>query len=593
MLIPEYSSQTMSPVTICSASINNKYLAVMGDEFFYQFVGKQGGIRFTDLIHPDFLSEFLSECSHLEPNTTTRLATMIKDSNEEYHLVDMSISNNNRTINNEPVLDLRIYNIISIEKRHIKFINDITKYRSFLSMYQDYLFDYDYESGNFAIYLYLGSKSTPYVQCKIEDFYNKVIKHFTKDSSKEEFETFYNKLTAAKENFSVTVDFPSLRDFSTIKRFQINGKVSYKYNSQPVVIGIMKPTGGEDGNSVAYYTTNEAKDSATGLLNKRGCMEYTNDILNLRDGQPHYMMIIDIDNFKEINDNYGHLFGDEVIQKVASVLNSTLNSRGICGRFGGDEFFIFTTKILTEEQLRNLLTSMRKKIMYAYEGILDDFRITLSIGISLYPNDGETYDSLFKKADACLYLAKNKGKNRFVIYKEELHGNLSSDSTLLHRAINPLEKAEYLACITANVSSFAVAGDISKLPELLEYIRKNFELDGIRIYSKKQRKLLYHSGSYKNMPDFEEIFANGAFLNFYNCNHILEISNTSSFEANDHEFSKSLLDYNIMSVITFYYEKEDGERLFFFYDIFNRSTRWIESDKNYLLTISLILAKML
>lgn len=593
MLIPEYSSQTMSPVTFCSASINDKYLAVIGDEFFYNFVGKQGGILFTDLIHPDFFDEFTSECRRLVPDESSRLATMVRDANDEYHLVDMTISNNGRTINNEPVLDLQLYNIMSIEKRHIKFTNDLNKYRSFLSMYQDYLFDYDAESGAFSIYLYLGSKSTPYLQCKVEDFYNKVMAHFTSNKDKEEFEAFYQNIIKAKENFSATLNLPSLKDFSTMNRFHVNGKIIYKNNKQPVVIGIIKYANKEDDILVPYYTTNESKDSATGLLNKRGCNEYTNDILNLKDGQKHYMLIIDIDNFKDINDNYGHLFGDEVIQKVATILNSTLNSRGICGRFGGDEFFIFTNNIRSEQQLRNILTTIYKKLMYAYEGILEDFRVTLSVGVSLYPDDGQTYDELFKKADHCLYLAKNKGKRRFVIYKEALHGTIEEGSTPLHRALNPLEKAEYLACVTANVSSFAVKGDIAKLPELLDYVRLNFELDGIRIYSEKSGTLLFQSGTYKSTPSFAEISANGAFLNFYTHNHILEISNTNNFEANDHEFANALMEHNIMSVVTVYCEKEDSERLFFFYDIFNHSARWIESDKNYLLTISRIIANIL
>ena len=63
----------------------------------------------------------------------------------------------------------------------------------------------------------------------------------------------------------------------------------------------------------------------------------------------HYMAMIDIDNFKNVNDTYGHLYGDKVILKVAAIINSALNGRGIVGRFGGDEFFIFTNWITKEK----------------------------------------------------------------------------------------------------------------------------------------------------------------------------------------------------------------------------------------------------
>lgn len=524
---------------------------------------------------------------------SVRLIIMLKDSDDAYHLSDVTISNNGRILANEAVLDLQIYNVTSIENWHVKFSNDLNKYRSFLSMYQDYLFDYDTETGNFSIYLYLGSKSTPFIQCTMEEFYEKVTRHYQKPKDLTEFETFYRHVKKADENFSLSLNLPSLKDFSVKDRFHINGKVIYKNSMAPVVIGIIKHVAKDDNATIPYYATKEGKDPATGLLNKRASSEYTTDILNMNDGQNHYMIMIDADNFKDINDTYGHLFGDEVLLKVASIISSTVNGRGICGRFGGDEFYIFTTNIRNEQQLRNMLTTMRKKIYYAFDGIMEDFHLTLSIGISLYPDDGSEYDELFKKADKCLYLAKNKGKNRFIIYDEKLHGGILDDSSLLRRTFNPLEKAEYLAGVTADVGAGVVSGDLSKIPELLEYIRSSFELDGIRIYSKNNKSLMYQCGSYKKIPSYEEFAKNGEFLTFYNVNQILTIGSLPSFESNDREFSRAMASNNIMATLTMHFTNKEGDDLFFFYDIFNRSIRWNESDKNYLLTISKMLSLIL
>ncbi|MDD6570968.1 MAG: GGDEF domain-containing protein [Thermoflexaceae bacterium] len=593
MKIPEYSSQKNSTMTFCSASITHNYLVLIGDEYFYLFTGKQIGICFTDLIHPDFLEEFTTSCENLSMGESVRLLTMMKDLTDSYHLADITISNNNHILSNEAVWDLQIYNVTSIENRHIKFSNDINKYRSFLSMYQDYLFDYDTETGAFSIFLYLGSKSTPFIQCSIDEFHEKVMPHYTRAEDSEEFENFFQYVKKASENFSITLNLPSLKDFSVMDRFRINGKVIYKTNKKPVVIGIIHHTSSKDNGLIPYYTTKEAKDPATGLLNKRACHEYTNDILNLNDGNKHYLAIIDIDNFKDINDTYGHLFGDEVIQKVASILSSSLNARGICGRFGGDEFYIFTVNIKSEDQLRNMLTAMRKKLYYAYEGSITDFHVTLSIGVSLYPDDGSQYETLFKKADKCLYLAKNKGKNRFIIYDEEKHGNLTEDSKLLRRAFNPLEKAEYLTGIVADVALFATDKKTEGLFEILEVIRTNFELDGIRIFSGESMELLYQCGQYKESPVLAGSFTNGNYTEHYNNNHVLVIGSLPSFEANDREFSKSQTAINIMATVSFYIDKADGTRIIFFYDIFNHSIRWNETDKNYLLTISKILGSIL
>ena len=125
--------------------------------------------------------------------------------------------------------------------------------------------------------------------------------------------------------------------------------------------------------------------------------------------------MIDIDNFKNVNDTYGHLYGDKVILKVAAIINSALNGRGIVGRFGGDEFFIFTNWITKESQLRSILTFIKQKVRAELGQGENSCDVTLSMGVCKYPDNGSDYDSLFNKADKCLYIAKNKGKNRYII----------------------------------------------------------------------------------------------------------------------------------------------------------------------------------
>ena len=125
-------------------------------------------------------------------------------------------------------------------------------------------------------------------------------------------------------------------------------------------------------------------------------MEYTKLVITSKDDKIHYMIMFDVDNFKSINDTYGHLFGDEVLSKIAGIINANLNGRGIAGRFGGDEFYIFTNNIKDEEALRILLTTMRKELQYAFDSRIEDFGVTLSVGVSLFPKDGTDYEELFR-----------------------------------------------------------------------------------------------------------------------------------------------------------------------------------------------------
>ena len=109
-----------------------------------------------------------------------------------------------------------------------------------------------------------------------------------------------------------------------------------------MVAGIITPDRNRE--QEAYYLTPAARDAGTGLLNKRAWTEYTIEQLNRKDGQVRWLVIIDIDDFKHINDTYGHIFGDQVIRRVAEIMQELVGQRGVIGRFGGDEYVILLEK---------------------------------------------------------------------------------------------------------------------------------------------------------------------------------------------------------------------------------------------------------
>lgn len=593
MRAPESTIKLNSKMSFSNISIDETFLVMLADEFFYLFAGKQIGINLLDMVHADYQEEFREACRNLSLGESRRLVTMLHDFRGDYHLVDVIIENQGNTLENEPVLQLHLYNITSIENAHIQFLNELNKYRSFLSVYHDFLFDYDAETGSFCIFIYLGSKSTPYIKCNIEDFYKLAEDTYKSEEDLADFKEFYRQVKGAKDDFNCKLNMPFIDNNSEDNYCQITAKVIYKMNKNPYVVGVIRPINAQEQNSAPYYSTEEGRDPATRLLNKRACQEYTKDILKFHDGTKHYMIIIDIDNFKDINDIYGHLFGDEVILKVANIISTFLNGRGICGRFGGDEFYIFTTGINDEETLRTVLTAMRKELLYAYEGVIPDFRVTLSIGVSLTPDDGSTYEELFKKSDKCLYIAKNKGKNRFIIYDEAKHGAVEENAKALRNAFNPLEKAEFLGSFVGDaiIKLFAKAPEIDM--DVLNEICSNFELDGIRIYAGDEPKLLCHTNTYKKLPEVEPYLNDESFVKKFNSNNALIVGNMSSLECIHKDLTAATLACSIVSMAIFRLPLKNGSYVTFFYDIFNHAIRWSESDKNYLLTISKILLSII
>ena len=159
-------------------------------------------------------------------------------------------------------------------------------------------------------------------------------------------------------------------------------------------------------------------DGLTGLLNKTAVTETITDYLaDSEKDQMHALLMIDCDNFKAVNDNFGHATGDEVIKYFASVMKRTFRDSDIKGRFGGDEFMVFmknTTFEATALRAKQLNEAIKKP--YIKDG--KEIRISCSIGVSYFPKDGNTFDTLFNAADDALYKAKSLGKDRFVEYKK-------------------------------------------------------------------------------------------------------------------------------------------------------------------------------
>lgn len=158
------------------------------------------------------------------------------------------------------------------------------------------------------------------------------------------------------------------------------------------------------------------QDALTGMYNKITSHALIRSYLQEKPDEVSALMIIDIDNFKSINDNLGHLYGDAVLTQLARVMHRSFRDADILGRVGGDEFIIFLKGIssmdnarLNAEKVLHLFSELRSN------GKIDTF-ISCSIGLALYPMDGEDFPTLYHNADHALYQAKNEGKNRYAIY---------------------------------------------------------------------------------------------------------------------------------------------------------------------------------
>ncbi len=172
-------------------------------------------------------------------------------------------------------------------------------------------------------------------------------------------------------------------------------------------------------------TDKSQRDPLTNLFNKIATQsQIEDDLKEAGTGSKHALMMIDIDDFKSVNDNFGHMEGDMVITEISSKLQMLFRTSDVVGRIGGDEFIVFLRDISTDHMIAEKAKAIGEIFRNTHEGKQLDYKISGSIGIALYPADGTTYQELFPKADLALYRAKNLGKDCYAFYSDELHSNL-------------------------------------------------------------------------------------------------------------------------------------------------------------------------
>ena len=169
-----------------------------------------------------------------------------------------------------------------------------------------------------------------------------------------------------------------------------------------------------------YLILKSQLDTMTKLLNKKTT---EHEVANfIAQGDMHgcgTMFIIDVDNFKQINDTRGHLFGDSVLIEVARSIKENFSTKDIVGRIGGDEFMVFMKDVTDNMQVRSKALNLCERVKYL--GINNKWgrNLSVSVGIAKHEEEQVPYKELFERADGALYEAKRKGKNCFEIYERE------------------------------------------------------------------------------------------------------------------------------------------------------------------------------
>ena len=570
-------------------TLRKDYGIMNAGEAIYSYLSSNSSLPFTALVHEEDVDDVREALGRLDQKPQ-HLIFRFQNKDREYRYMYGIFTRNSRLEDGAPCIDVELMDIAQMKCKFSDTRGRLVKYRKFMSMSDKLYLEYQYTDNFFTIYEYINGRSEHLYKGTLGELKSAILaREDLTFKQKAEFEALHECLMNHSDNVTMEIDS---RLFGFDRGYlHLRGGITYRYNQSEMFVATVTVTG-EERHEKKYYESAYAYDSATGLYNKRAIAELAMDVIARQSDLPVFLCILDVDDFKLINDNFGHMAGDDIIAKVAEVLRSTVGKRGYVGRFGGDEFMVVADDMQDADEFVMMLKTVRKNIAWECAALYEGASVTTSVGIAQYPKDAPDYEELFKIADKCLYLAKAKGKNRFVLYIPEVHKDLvMGETTKETPATRTLHVYAAQCREAADIFNFQGENTKENLDALLHHLLENYDLDRVAIYGGGHYGLLYAVGEKENLmqevpfvddPQIAELFdANGA----YSKNRILPLK-----EKNPEIYEK-LLRQGTESYLLVRMQRPDGYKMLVAYDMVGRQRKWSQNETGLLFIIAQFIAK--
>lgn len=185
-------------------------------------------------------------------------------------------------------------------------------------------------------------------------------------------------------------------------------------------------------------------DPLTGLANRVLMIDRMNVALETaqRDGHKCALLVIDLDHFKNVNDSLGHSIGDNLLKESAGRLSACIRGGDTLVRMGGDEFVVIMPKVSAAREAQKVAEQIVHQFERPFTIIGKRYRVTASVGVALYPDDGQNPHLVLRNADLAMYKAKDLGRNQYHFFTEEINQQLIERLELEERLRRVLDKGE-------------------------------------------------------------------------------------------------------------------------------------------------------
>lgn len=481
------------------ASFDDKYNIFVSNKSFTSYLGSEElrSFKITDYIHPDDVEsfkKFVEDKSFTGGEEVFRL----KKKNNGWHYNVVRIHTEKGMVENRRNIGVEIIDIDESVGDYETAMDSLSRVRLLMSLTDEFAFIYDKATNMFKMFKYDRFNRIILYDMDIDQWKREMLsKSYVKYDEKAMLDTLVLNMKTYADSFSIKMNCAIRTQSDIFEAVRFIGTVHNESSGNKIIVGRVVSDESVGHASTAMEIMNELQyDSLTGVYNKKTITEYAKKRIAEEKEKRIVIAILDVDNFKSVNDTFGHLYGDKVLARVGGRLKEIVGEDGVIGRIGGDEFMIVFNGLDDDQVLRGMLRAIRTQIKWEFAEDFENLSITCSIGASIFPVNGRDYEDLFKKADCCLYIAKEKGRDRYVFFRDEMH-RASYEAMLNKNQLNAMKNPREIRELK-NVASFmenAMTDSRKAVLDAMRHMKDTFGIDNINIYYGEGMKKVYSFGS--------------------------------------------------------------------------------------------------
>lgn len=566
-----------------NAVIDEQLNIQSADESFNGFLGENAIYKLARSIHPNDLPKLEEAIRMIGIEGAGIIAIRMVRYDGLYRWMLMSLEDTKSGNESGRFINIEIQDIGKFKETIdiLKGSND--RYMEYFGLMECLMFSYDCSTDRLRIFMTGSHQQVNFYNGTLTNWkMNKLANNDVDANCVRIFKQMCYDFTTGRTTFEQELKMRLFEEGQEKEWCLVKGKTITDSSGRKHVIATMSVISPSTGSPQERSVTG-TKDVGADILNKRAITNYVQRLLTSKPDYPITIAIIDIDNFKSVNDRFGHMFGDEVIRKVANIVKEAVEGKGVAGRIGGDEMLIVVEDLRTNEEIRSVLRTIRNNVAWLYNSQMDKPNITCSIGSATYPQDAQDYETLFKIADKVLYLAKEKGKDRYIIYHNDLHGDYINGRGMPKCEEYMFYKYKKIGVVNEIVNAFRAHGPES-IMETANKLALTFILDSIFVYEKTdtvwQRYTVY--GSAKSAAEDCIYLDSDNYIADFTEDGIEVIDNINFFERRAKTAYKAFTQMQIcQSIQVIVREYKNAERIV----SFNRQkqmSKWSEMDIIYL-----------